>query len=195
MSTRAPAAERIPAAPRARCRSGFTLAEVLTSAALSGLIALGVLAFFLYALKLSERISQQAEINRETSQAAAQLTGRVRLCSSFSVSSDGTSVTLNFDLDPAIDSNRDGLAYNDPDATETFTFVAREGEATRSLERYESRTNTRTLLLRDAAPLGGDTYFDSPSAFTLDYHFTVVRPLPQGMSLSAEAAGRAVKIN
>ena len=109
-----------------RPEEAFTLTELLFVTGITSVIVAGFMTFTSLTSRLILEISTQTTINSEASIFTERLQTRTPYAVGISNNADGTRLTLAFDDDPDLDSNNDGVAYNDTNHIEAFVFVDRD---------------------------------------------------------------------
>ncbi len=104
-------------------RSGFTLVEVLVASAVGMLVIAGAISFSYFAGGSFSGITAQCVLNGQAGYAMELIQTRAQLATSISNDASGNILTLGFDDDPNVDSNGDGIPYNDQNHFEQFKFL------------------------------------------------------------------------
>lgn len=108
-------------------RSAFTFLELLVASSCGGLVIASAMVFMNFARISVSGIAAQVKVSDTAGHAIAFLQSRIRLATSVAVDASGNTLTLGFDDDPTVDSDGDGVTYNDQDHYETFQFVGTNG--------------------------------------------------------------------
>ena len=115
-----------------RGTAAFTLLELMVASAISTLVVAGAMSFLWFSSLGVSGVAAQAFCNQTGGNAIEFIQSRARLAVCVSNDSAGNALTLGFDDNPTIDSNGDGIAYNDKDHYERFEFIGVNGSTTKS---------------------------------------------------------------
>lgn len=110
-----------------RRRIAFTLLEVLVASSCAVLIIACVFVFMNFARVAVSGIMAQTMVSNTAAHAIAFIQSRIRLATSVKTDVSGNTLTLGFDDNYNVDSNSDGLPYNDQDHYETVQFTGTNG--------------------------------------------------------------------
>lgn len=108
---------------QARATAAFSLMEVMIASAISLLVIAGVMIFFWFSSYSASGVVSQALLNQQAGNALEVIQSRARLAVCVSNDSTGNALTLGFDDNPTVDSDGDGIPYNDKDHFERFQFI------------------------------------------------------------------------
>jgi len=127
-------------------RSAFTLVEIMVASSIGLLVIAGAMTFLQFAnISLSGTIAQTG-MNQQAGNAIEFIQSRVRLATSVSNDASGNVLTMSFDDNPVVDSDGDGIPYNDKDHYEQFQFLGLNGDTN------ATATNRLIYILNTASP-------------------------------------------
>ena len=180
-------------------RSAFTLVEVLVSLTLGLLLMALSMNFFCAALRSLSSSNAQGIINNQGAYALALIQSRVRLATLVSNNVSGTTLTLGFDDNPLVDSNGDGIPYNDQDHYERFQIqnIGTTNAITNALFYYPdiTVTNHRVLISAGVTNLPGWKSFTVTNSATVLIRLNIVDPYSCDHYQSLDLQGAAVSLN
>jgi hypothetical protein len=115
---------------RSADRAAFTYLELLVASSCGILVVASTMVFMLFARVSVSGIAAQVKVSDTAGHALAFMQSRIRLATSLTVDATGNTLTLGFDDNLTVDSDGDGVTYNDKDHYETFQFVGTNGTGT-----------------------------------------------------------------
>jgi hypothetical protein len=110
-------------ATRARDCLAFTLVEIMIASAIGLLVIGGAMSFMWFCGLGVSGVGAQALCTQRAGNAAEFIESRARFAISASNDHSGNVLTLAFDDNPAIDSDHNGVSYDDRDHFERFQFI------------------------------------------------------------------------
>jgi hypothetical protein len=175
--------------------------EVLVAMGI-GTLVVGATMMFLYTSGFTASgVTAQALCNQKAGYALEFLKSRAQLAVCVSNDSSGNTLTFGFDDDPTVDSDHDGIAYNDRDHFERFQFLGTNGTAivssTNSLVYLPdiTRTNRRVLIASGVRNLPGYSIFTVTNLATTIVRFGVVDTYGRDHYQSIDIQATAVPLN
>jgi hypothetical protein len=100
----------------------------MIAASIGLLIMAAVMIFLQFGGTYISGITAQSAINQQAGNTIEFIQMRVRLATSVTNDAAGNTLTLSFDDNPAVDSDSDGVTYNDKDHWERFQFIGVNGD-------------------------------------------------------------------
>lgn len=181
--------------------SAFTLVEVMIASTI-GLLLIGAVMTFMWVSGISASgITAQSLCTQKAGYALELLKSRVQLAVCVSNDSSGNTLTLGFDDDPLVDSDHDGIPYNDRDHFERFQFIGSNSPAiissTNRLIYFPdiTQTNYRTLIASGVRNLPGYNIFTVTNVATTVVRFGVVDTYGSDHYQSIDIQATAVPLN
>jgi Tfp pilus assembly protein PilW len=171
----------------------------MVAGSISLLVMAGAMSFLWFSGLGISGVTAQAMANQRAGNAIEFIQSRARLAVSVDASSNV--LTLAFDDDPTIDSNSDGIAYNDRDHFERFQFVGVNGTATTANTNKliyipnTAGTNQRVLIPAGIRNLPGYGIFTLANGTTTIIRFGVVDGYGPDHFQSIDIQGTAVPLN
>jgi Tfp pilus assembly protein PilW len=178
----------------------FTLVEIMISCAIGLLVVGGVMAFMWFCGLGVSGVGAQALCNQRAGNAAEFIQGRARFAISASNDHSGNVLTLAFDDDPTIDSDHDGITYDDRDHFERFQFIGING-ATNSANNSlvyipDIRSSNRVVLIpAGVRNLPGYPIFSVTNAATTIVRFGIADGYSRDHFQSIDIQTTAVPLN
>ena len=193
-------------APPALCRghlraaAGFTIMEFVIAMAISVLVVAGFAVFTESTGRVLVSLTSQSSHNQTAGNGTEFMISRVRLANTFQVDATGNTLTLGFDDNPDVDSDGDGVKWNDRDHYEQFQFVDADNNlATLTDNRIVYRANTNSAQISVLVPestrkVSGQPIFSTNSASTVLINFglltTNASPFSQAIEIRTSAVMR-----
>jgi hypothetical protein len=121
--------------------------------------------------------SNQSEFNQRAGHAAEFLIYRIRMANTVTNDSAGNTLTLSFDDDPTVDSDGDGIKWNDKDHYEEFKYNDTDGVSTTLLDNtitYKTNntfTSSTTLVPQSVRKLSSMKIFNLTNQTTVLINF------------------------
>jgi hypothetical protein len=175
--------------------------EVMVATSIGALVV-GATMMFLYTSSITASgVTAQALCNQKAGYAMEFLKSRAQLAVCVSNDASGNTLTMGFDDDPTVDSDHDGIAYNDRDHFERFQFVGTNGTAlvssTNSLIYISdiTQTNRRVLIPSGVRNLPGYQIFTVTNLATTIIRFGVVDTYGRDRYQSIDIQATAVPLN
>jgi hypothetical protein len=140
-------------------------------------------------------ITQQSTMNFQAANALEIIQNRVRLATLISNSADGATITLGFDDNPAVDSNRDGDPYDDTDHFERFQVQTNATTNSLVYIPLVGSNYTQVLVPAGVRPLPGLPYFSVSNRAFVFINFGVVDLNPNDYYQTVDIQGRGVSLN
>jgi type II secretory pathway pseudopilin PulG len=140
-------------------------------------ILCATLAFINFSSVSMSGITAQANVNEQAATALQMMQSRARTATSVSNDATGSILTLGFDDNYNVDSNGDGLAYNDTDHIEQFKIVGTSTNvlnSTNSLIYISTNGYQQVLIPTGLVKLPGRNVFTVTNAATTLIRFAVV---------------------
>jgi prepilin-type N-terminal cleavage/methylation domain-containing protein len=133
-------------------RYGFTLVEFMVAMAIVVLLSVVAWVFTESTGRTLSSASNQSDFNQKAGHAAEFLIYRIRMANTVSNDASGNTLTLSFDDDPTVDSDGDGIKWNDKDHFEEFKYNDTDGVATTLLDntityKTNNTVNVSTMLV------------------------------------------------
>lgn len=158
-------------------RRAFTLAEIMIALSIMTFASLAFLVYMRYAGVTLTDITNETVYGQQAGHASSFLLQRIRASHAFTVSSDGRTLTLEFDDDPNTDTNNDGNSYNDTNHVETFQFSDGDGSvstlADNVLTYKATAASTAVVLVRRVNLIGSTPVFTATSSKVVGISFSV----------------------
>jgi prepilin-type N-terminal cleavage/methylation domain-containing protein len=183
-------------------KSGFTLIETLVASTLGGLVLTGSLAFIYFSAVSVSGITAQSLINQQAGNTIEFIQSRFRFATSFSNDVAGNALTLGFDDNYSVDSDTNGITYNDQDHYERFQFIGVNSTnttacATNQLVYFPNITSTsnRTLISSGVRNLPGYNIFTLTNKSFAIIRFGIVDKYSGDHYQAADIQGTAVSLN
>jgi prepilin-type N-terminal cleavage/methylation domain-containing protein len=112
---------------RAGRRKAFTLVEMCVAVAVFSLLAAAAFVFVESTGRSLSSVATQSDLNQSAGHMTEFLLQRIRLANSATSDSSGNVLTFSFDDDPTVDSDSDGMTWNDRNHYERLTFSDGDG--------------------------------------------------------------------
>jgi len=112
--------------------------ELMVAMGLGLLVSGGMMVYLQFAGISLSGIRTEAILSQQAGNAIEFIQSRARLATSVSTDASGNVLTLSFDDDPSVDSDGDGIPYNDKNHFEQFQFVGVNGST--------NQTSTNSLI-------------------------------------------------
>ncbi len=162
------------APPERHSKRGFTLVEIVIAMAISLLIVAVLVVFANSIGRVLVSVTSQSTHNQTAGNGIEFMIARIRQANTASVDVAGTTLNLGFDDDPEVDSNGDGIKWNDQDHWEQFQFVDSDNLAA-TLENNTIAYRTNTALGAPRTMVSGNTRkLPGLPIFSLTNHSTTV---------------------
>lgn len=181
--------------------AGFTISEFLVTTCLVVLVV-GVLAVVGESTgRTLLSLTSQASHNQAAGNGAEFMISRIRLANSVTNDSLGNSVTLGFDDDPDVDSNGDGMKWNDQNHFEQFQFVDTDGKLSTlddNMIVYKANATqlTGTVLVPSSTrKLSGGPIFSVTNGTTVLINFGLLTTNASAFTQAIEIRTKAVMRN
>lgn len=196
---------KLPAPPTpARWRppgaAGFTIVEFVIAVGIAALVVAGFAVFTESTGRTLVSLTSQSSHNQAAGNGTEFIIARVRLANTFQVDATGNTLTLGFDDNPDVDSDGDGLKWNDRDHYEEFRFVDLDNTLTTLTDNqilYRANTNSsESLILVPASTrkISSLPIFSTNSASTVLINFglltTNASPFSQAIEIRTSAVMR-----
>ena len=185
-----------------RKRAAFTLLELLVASSCAALLIAGGLVFMNFAQVSVLGIAAQATVSSSAARAIAFMQSRIRFATSVTADTAGNTLTLGFDDDYKVDSDNDGLAFNDQNHYETFglsgTNVTNSATASSNRLIYTPKVgaNRNSVLVPfGVRNLPGLKIFTIANLNTAIIRFGVVDPSSQDRFQSIDVQATGVSLN
>jgi len=184
-----------------RSTAGFTIMEFLV---VTGLVVLvvGVLAVVGESTgRTLLSLTSQASHNQTAGNGAEFMISRIRLANSVTNDASGNTITLGFDDDPDVDSDGDGIKWNDQNHFEQFQFVDTDGNLSTLDDNkinYKANTNqsTATVVVPSSTrKLSGGAIFSLTNSTTVLINFGLLTTNASAFSQAVEIRTKAVLRN
>jgi Tfp pilus assembly protein PilW len=173
--------------------------ELIVSLALGLLLMTLSMNFFCVALRSLSSSNAQANINSQGGYSLALIQSRVRLATLISNDVSGNILTLGFDDNPLVDSNGDGIPYNDQDHFERFKIlnIGTTNAITNALFYYSDTTltNYRVLISAGITNLPGWQAFTVTNKATVLIRLSIVDQYAGDYYQCLDLQGAAVSLN
>lgn len=176
---------------------GFSLMEMVVAMSIVLFIA-GAFAVFTEATGRSLTfVSAQSEFNQKAGHGAEFIVSRIRLANTVSNDASGNTLTLSYDDDPEVDSDGDGITWNDRNHAEQLQFVDSDGSTTTLLDNtIIYRTNasagmSSTLVPQSVRKLSGLPVFAVTNTSTVLINFGLLYTNSQIQSQAIEIRTKA----
>lgn len=183
-------------------QSAFTLVELVAATAAASLVIGSALVFMSFARVSVSGITAQTIVGNKAGYGIEFIQSRIRLATSVTVDATGNTLTLGFDDNYQVDSDGDGIAYNDKDHYETFQFSGANGTdaATAATNRliYTPKVGSpgnKIILPFGVRNLPGYNIFMVPSPNTAVIRFGMVDPNARDRFQSIDIQAVAVSLN
>ena len=183
-------------------RSAFTLAELVVAMGAATIVLGCAVGFFFFARISASGIMAQTRVSDQSAHALVYMQSRIRVASSVAVDSTGNTLTLGFDDNPLVDSDGDGITWNDKDHYETFQFHGTNGTnsatAASNTLIYTPKVGVNgsvVLVSAGVRNLPGNNIFALDSNNAVVINFGVVDTNTRDRFQAIEIQGRAVPIN
>jgi len=137
----------LPTSVRTRGRvqqAAFTLVELMVAMGVAAIVLGSVAAFSITGMRTVEHIATQATMTQNIGETHGLLSENIRSAVSMAVTQGGNRLILRFDENPAVDSNGDGIPYNDTNRTARFNFLDGDGSDS-------TITNNSFVFIRDTS--------------------------------------------
>ncbi|HZQ46937.1 MAG TPA: hypothetical protein VFC07_08000 [Verrucomicrobiae bacterium] len=181
---------------RRAARSGFTLMETMIAATLALLVIMATMDFLGVALRALSGTTAQSVLNGQAGNTIEKIQSRVRLATLVSNNASGTVLTMGFDDNPLVDSNGDGVAWNDQDHYEQFQIRTSNGTNSLIYIPNTASTNNYVVLVKSGIrALPGWQYFTVTNLSTALIRFSILDTYTNDYYQSVEIQGAAVSLN
>jgi len=186
---------------RSAGQSAYTFVELLVASACGSLVAASAMVFMNFARVSITGTASQAMVSDSAGQAIAFMQTRIRYATSVAVDAPGNTLTLGFDDDYTVDSDGDGVTYNDKDHYETFKFTGTNGTsaATSASNRLtytpKAGANSSVLVRFGVRNLPGYNIFSVANSTTVLMRFGVVDPNARDRFQSIDIQATGVPLN
>lgn len=186
---------------RRAASAAFTLMELMVSASVGLMIAAGVMVFAQFAGLSLSGITAQSNLALEAGNTLEFIQGRVRLATSVWTDVPGNILTLGFDDDPAVDSDGDGIPWDDSDHFEEFQFVGVNGSTNKVSSNslvyvpVVGSAGRRTLIPAGVHNLPGTNIFSVTYPAKVAIRFGVVDGYDRAGYHSIDVQGIAIPLN
>ena len=165
------------------------------------MIAAGVMVFAQFAGLSLSGITAQSNLALEAGNTLEFIQGRVRLATSVWTDVPGNILTLGFDDDPAVDSDGDGIPWDDSDHFEEFQFVGVNGSTNKVSSNslvyvpVVGSAGRRTLIPAGVHNLPGTNIFSVTYPAKVAIRFGVVDGYDRAGYHSIDVQGIAIPLN
>jgi hypothetical protein len=183
-----------------RARLAFTLVEIMVASALGLLVMGGVMAFLWFCGLGVSGVGAQALCNQRGGNAAEFIQSRSRFAIAASNDASGNVLTLGFDDHPTIDSDTNGVPYDDLDHFERFQFIGVNSTNNFAGNKLIyipdiSKTNQVLLIPTGVRNLPGYPIFTVTNAATTIIRFGIVDGYGRDHFQSIDIQSMAVPLN
>lgn len=185
----------------ARATAAFTLVEVLIASTISLLVIAGAMAFLWFSGYSASGVASQALLNQQGGNAIEVIQSRAQFAVCASNDSSGNALTLGFDDNPSVDSDGDGIPYNDKNHFERFQFIGLNGSTTNASTNYLvyipniSNSFRQVLIPRGVRNLPGYNIFTVTNGATTIIRFGIVDSYKADHYQSIDIQATAVAYN
>jgi hypothetical protein len=187
--------------PARRFTRAFTVMEMTVASAMVAIIVAGLFAGTTFFTNSLQAVTRQNLLNDRAAAASEFILSRVRLAMTMTNDASGNMLTLEFDDDPAVDSNGDGKTYNDTNHVERFIFLSGDGDdGTTANNRLVHVPNvsasvTNTLLSEGVRKLTSLKVFTLTNQNAVLINFGLIGDDGKGRYQAVEIRTRAVRRN
>ncbi|MDB6067294.1 MAG: hypothetical protein JWR26_3502 [Pedosphaera sp.] len=180
-------------------QSAFTLMEVMVAGGIGLLVIALCMDFVAVTGRALSGTTAQTVLNGEGGYVLAFIKDRVRLATVVSNDASGNTLTLGYDDNPNVDSDGDGVAYNDKDHFERFQVqnIGTTSSPTNILVYYANITNSanRALIKSGVANLPGWNVFTVTNRATVLIRLGIVDSYARDYFQAIDIQGAAVALN
>lgn len=179
--------------------SALTLMEVLVAMSIFMLVMVTTMNYFCVTGRALSGSTTQCNINTQGAYAFQLIQNRVRLATLVSNSTSGNTLTIGLDDNPAVDSNGDGVTWNDQDHFERFQVrnIGSTNSPTNAMIYIPdiTKTNETVLIKSGVLNLPGWNYFTVTNTATVLIRFGITDNYSNDYYQSFQVQGAALALN
>lgn len=184
---------------RRRSEAALTLMEMMVAMSVMMLVMVTTMNYFCVTGRALSSSTSQSVLNWQGGYALQMIQSRVRLATLVSNDSTGNILTIGLDDNPLVDSNGDGITYNDQDHYEQFQVenVGTTNSPTNIMVYIpDTRSNYQTVLISSGVRnLPNWKYFTVTNAATVIIRYGLADTYTNDYYESYEVKGCAVALN
>jgi prepilin-type N-terminal cleavage/methylation domain-containing protein len=177
----------------------FTMMELMVALTLSLLVIAATMDFFCVTGRALSGTTTQTLLNGEAGYAISKIQNAVRLATYMSNDASGNTLTLAYDLNPLVDSDGDGIPYNDKDQFARFQVqnIGTSSNPTNALMYWSdiTQSNQTVLVKSGIRNLPNWNVFTVTNGGTVLIRFGLMDPYATDYYQSIEIQGVAVARN